>query len=295
MARIYHYQLVDVFSEASFCGNPLAVFTDAEGLDEATMQKIARELNLSETTFVFPSAKASCDYAVRIFTPTSELNVAGHPTIGTAFALAHVSKLREEQRVVFDEGVGPVSVTMVSPMTTMQQALPEFGEKFLDLDAAVAMLSLNRSDLLPHVPVQAVSSGVPYTLIPLRSIDTLGRIQFRNDIWRRTLARTHASNIVAFTLDARRPADAQSRVFAPSLGVAEDPATGSAGGALGSYLVKHGLIEGTEQTHIVIAQGVEMGRPSQVHVVLNAKGGEIKSLRVGGQCVWAGRGELHVP
>lgn len=292
--RVYQYQLIDVFSDRPFCGNPLAVFTDAQGLTAELMQKIARELNLSETTFVFPSSSAEYDYAVRIFTPTSELKMAGHPTIGTAFALAHVNKLQEEQRVVFEEGVGPVSVTMVAPMTTMQHPMPEFGGLYSDREAAAALLSLSRSELLDGAPVQAVSCGVPFTLVPLRSVDALERIQFRNDIWRRTIGRSEAPHVMAFTLDVQVPLVARTRVFAPALGVAEDPATGSACGSLGAYLVHHGLVAYSQQSHLVMAQGVEMGRPSHVHVVLTVDDGRITSLRVGGQCVWAGRGEIHI-
>jgi trans-2,3-dihydro-3-hydroxyanthranilate isomerase len=294
VGRVYQYQLIDVFSDTPFCGNPLAVFTDAQGLSTDLMQKIARELNLSETTFVLPSSSTDYDYAVRIFTPTSELTMAGHPTIGTAFALAHVDKLDDAQRVVFEEGVGPVSVTMMAPMTTMQHPMPEYGGEYSDREAAAASLTLSRSDLLAGAPVQAISCGVPFTLIPIRDLDALQRIQFRADIWSRTIGRSEAPHVMAFTLDAPAPSVARCRVFAPALGVTEDPATGSACGSLGAYIVRHRMVDYTSQSHFVMTQGVEMGRPSQVHVILTVERDKITSLRVGGQCVWAGRGEIHI-
>lgn len=291
---VYRYQRVDVFTDQPFCGNPLAVFPNAEGLDTETMQRIACELNLSETSFVFPSSSGDAAYEVRVFTPTAELMHARGPTLGTVFVLARESMLPDSRRVVLQEQSGPVSVTLISPMTTMQHPDPDFGAEYGDLEAASAMLGLNRRDLLLPAPVQVVVCGSPYTLIPLKDLDALARIQFRLDIWRRTLGQSSAPDIVAFTPAVRAPISARTRVFAPAVGVAEDPATGSACACVGAYLIRHGLVDSGAEAQLTIAQGVEMGRPSEVHVLARVAGRRVTSLRVGGQCVWTGQGELHV-
>jgi trans-2,3-dihydro-3-hydroxyanthranilate isomerase len=291
---VYRYQRVDVFTDQPFCGNPLAVFPNAEGLDTETMQRIAGELNLSETSFVFPSSSGNAAYEVRVFTPTAELMVAGAPTLGTVFVLARESMLPDPRRVVLQEQSGPISVTLVSPMTTMQQPDPDFGAEYTDHEAAAAMLGLGRRDLLLPAPVQVVVCAKPYTLIPVKDLDALARIQFRADIWRRTIGQGSAPDIVAFTPGVRAPVNARARVFAPAVGVAEDPATGTACACIGAYLIRYGLVECGPETHLTIAQGVEMGRPSEVHVIARVDGRRVTSLRVGGQCVWTGQGELHV-
>lgn len=291
---IYKYQRVDVFTDRPFCGNPMAVFTDAQGLDEVTMQRIARELHLSETSFVFPSASDASDYAVRVFTPSAEIRTDGSPTLGTVFALGRAAKLRDVSRVVLHGNSGPVSVTLVSPMTTMRHPIPEFGDKYEDVDAAAALLCLTRRDILLPSPVQAVHCGLPFTLIPIADRDALQRIQFRTDIWRRTIANTPAPNIVAFTPNVREPHASRVRVFAPGIGVLEDAATPTAIGCVAAYLVRHSLIRCSEDEHLIFSQGIEMGRPSEIHATLKVAGKQLLSLRVGGECVWTGQGEIHV-
>ncbi len=291
---IYKYQRVDVFTNRPFCGNPLAVFTDAQGLDTESMQRIARELHLSETSFVFPAAAGSKEYRVRVFTPTAEVRTGGAPTLGTVFALAREAKLRNAGRVVLQGQSGPVSVTMVSPMTTTRQPLPEFGDNYGDIDAAAAMLGLTRRDLLLPSPVQSVHCGIAYTLIPVRDLPSLANIQFRKDIWHRTLAKTSAPVVVAFTPDVTPPHAARIRVFAPGLGVAEDPATPTAAGAVSAYMLRQGIVANDAELELVIEQGVEISRRSEVHVSLKAKDRRVTSLRVGGECVWMGQGEIHI-
>lgn len=271
------------------------MFPNAEGLDTEMMQRIAGELNLSETSFVFPSSSGDYAYAVRVFTPSAEMTTAGAPTLGTVFVLAREAMLPDPQRVVLEEQSGPVSVTLVSPMTTMQYPAPDFGTEYNDLDAAAAMLGLARKDLLLPAPVQTVVCGTPFTLVAVKDLDALARIQFRLDIWRRTLGQSRAPDIVAFTPHQKGQINARARVFAPAVGVAEDPATGTACACVAAYMVRYNLIDCGPETHITIAQGVEMGRPSEVHVLLRVEDGRVTSLRVGGQCVWTGQGELLVP
>ncbi len=291
---VYRYQRVDVFTDKPFCGNPLAVFTDAQGLDAESMQRIARELHLSETAFVFPAREGTEDYQVRVFAPRSEVNTGGAPTLGTVFALAREAKLDHDGRVVLEARTGPVSVTLVSPMTTMRHPCPEFGEKYTDFDAAAGMLCLTRRDLLQTAPVQAVRCVLPYTLIPVRDVAALSSIQFRRDIWQRTIGKTNAPAVVAFTPEVAAPNTARARVFAPSMGVAEDPATPPAAGCIAAYLLKYGLVAARNEAHFIISQGVEVDRPSEIHVTFQAKDKQIVSLRIGGECVWTGQGEIHV-
>lgn len=291
---IYKYQRIDVFTDRPFCGNPLAVFTQSNGLDTESMQRIARELHLSETTFVVPAGDSSYDYTVRIFSPVAELPSAGSPSIGTVFALAREENLRNRGRVVLDEKGGAVSVTLVAPMITMKQPCPTVGDFITEVDGAAAMLSLTRLDLMRGAPPRVVTCGTPFTLVPVRDRAALAQIEFRTDIWRRTLARGQAPTVVAFTQDVEPRYAAQVRVFAPLLGVYEDPATATACGAVGGYLVAQRLRPGKEARHMVMAQGVELGRPSDVHVMLDCKDDQPMSLRVGGTCVWMGQGEIHV-
>src|SRR5688572_10605603 len=221
-SRPYHYRLVDVFTDQRFSGNPLAVFTDARGLNTELMQRIARELNHAETTFVFPPIDQAHDYSVRIFSPHAELPTAAHPSIGTAFALAHDRAQpapEPKQRLVFDESSGPVSVSMISPISTTKQEVPRFGARYLEPHTAAAVLSLGMEDLLGGVPVQAVGSSLPYLLIPVTSLAALQRIRVRLDIWERTIRRFEAPHIYAFCLQASQPGStATARMFAPALG-----------------------------------------------------------------------------
>lgn len=291
---VYRYQRIDVFTDRPFCGNPLAVFTRAEGLDADSMQRIARELHLSETTFVFPSGDQGFDYDVRIFSPLAELPTAGAPSLGTVFALAREEKNRADGRFVLQQKDGPVSVTMVAPMMTMKQPCPQVLDPVEEADAVVAMLCLNRADLIPGLLPRRVDCLNPYTVVPLANRAALRSVEFRMDIWRRTLARGSAPTVVAFTTDVRPPHVARVRVFAPAFGIHEDPATAPACGAVAAYMVQAGLLSAEEAKQVVISQGVEMGRPSDVHVMLNCEGNQPMSLRIGGTCVWTGQGEIHV-
>lgn len=292
---VYRYHRVDVFTDRPFCGNPLAVFTRAQGLDADTMQRLARELGLSETVFVFPSDDSAYDYSVRIFTPAAELDTGGAPSLGAIFALAREEQLRESSgRFVLDEKGGAISVTLVAPMMTMKQPCPQVLDPLREADAAAALLCLTRQDLLPGAPPHVVECGTPYTLVAVRSVEALSRIELRMDIWRRTLAQTKAPTVVAFVPSPQVPFVARARVFAPALGVHEDAATAPACGAIVAFMVDRGLLDEKAAQQAIVEQGVEMGRRSEVHVMLVSENGRPSSLRIGGQCVWTGQGEVHV-
>ena len=298
MALSYlHY---DVFTGEPLVGNQLAVFTDARGLDPAMMQLIAREMNFAESTFVLPAEHADTDVRMRIFTPGIELPMAGHPTIGSTFALAHAGVIQPgAARFVFGLGVGPTPVDLewqgrALRFAWMTQPNPEFGPPIEDRDAVAAALGLERADLA-DLTVQYVSTGVPYILVPLRDRATVDRAVIDATGFRRlSTVVGREAEIYLFALSAESPFEAYSRMFAPAFGIGEDPATGSAAGPLGCYLVRHGLVSPGDASRITIIQGVKMQRGSRIHVAVEGTGMAITRVRVGGEAVLVGRGELMV-
>ncbi len=296
-----NYHLLDVFTDRPFGGNPLAVFPDPPlDLSADLMQKIAAELNLSETTFVFPAADPAHDFKLRIFTPAAELPMAGHPTVGSAFALARLGRLGEldgEKEIVFEEGVGPIRVRISADETGqpsetwMEQPLPRFLETREDRAAIAEVLSLSREDLVEDAPLQVLSSGLPFLFVVVNSLAAMKRINLRLDKWRERLAGSGAEQIFATALETEFSAStAHSRMFAPGLGIIEDPATGSASGPLGAYLLKYGLIQTGE---LISEQGIEMGRPSFIHIRVKQQDGRFSSVAVGGACAYMGFGTLE--
>ena len=271
----HEYTLVDVFSDRAFGGNQLAVFRDGRGLDGDVMQALATELNLPETTFVLPAEQGG-DHRVRIFTPGRELPFAGHPTVGTAFVLS----AGRDSTVRLEEGAGTLTVTVRDGFTEMEQPLPTF-TPVADPAAIAAQLSLSQADLEPGLPMEVGSSGNAFTFVPVRSIDAVRRA-------------TPRGLVDAAYIFARQTVDPGStvhgRMYAPWQGIAEDPATGSANGPLGAYLVRHGVSDGRR---IVSEQGYEMGRPSLLYVRIAGTRPRITSVHVGGNCVIVGGGWLE--
>jgi trans-2,3-dihydro-3-hydroxyanthranilate isomerase len=291
------YILVDVFTDQPFGGNQLAVFADPPpDLDPALMQRIARELNLSESCFVLPPQDASCDMRLRIFTPAQEVPMAGHPTVGTGFVLHHLGQLPSFGDYRFEEGVGPIPVKLTPDRRVeMQQPMPNFGPAFEDRTSIAAMLSLGLDDLVPDAPIQVVSCGVPFLYVPLASLDALRRASLRLDVWTTLLKETDAPSVFVFTTESDQPgATVQSRMFAPAFGISEDPATGAASGPLGAYLVEHGMVEATPTAEIISAQGVEMGRPSQIYIRITREGTDWREVAIAGSSVLMGSGVLHL-
>jgi trans-2,3-dihydro-3-hydroxyanthranilate isomerase len=343
-----HY---DVFTREPLVGNQLAVFSDGVGLSERTMQAIAREMNFSESTFILPAEADGTDVRMRIFTPSRELPMAGHPTIGSTFALAETGALRPgARRLVFGLGVGPTPVDLEwdgdrLSFAWMTQPLPAFGAIVDQRAAAASALGLAEPDLAP-LPVQPVSCGVPYLLVPLRDRETVDRAVFDAAAFRRRSAvigealpislfavggsagetrpttdgsagetrpttdgsagetRPATGGSARETRPARdgvspgetRPAPfmVYSRMFAPEFGIVEDPATGSASGPLGCYLVKHGVVTTEQASAIISDQGVAMGRASRIHIAVAGTAAAFAQVRVGGEAVLVGRGELLV-
>lgn len=304
--RKLHYHRVDVFTDRAFGGNPLAVFTNGRGLTPETMQAIAKEFNLSETTFVLPPDDARHDYRVRIFTPANELPMAGHPTVGTSFVLAREHMVEsagdEAVTITLEEGVGPIPVRIEfeggQPVfIEMTQPLPVFGPRLEDPAPIAEMLSLDVADIDEWLPVEVVSCGVPFLYVPLKSLDAARRARPRADLMERALAGVVPPEVLVFTREVEHAGSTvHSRMFAPPLGITEDPATGAASGPLGSYLVRHGLVRGGDggAAEIVSEQGIEMGRPSFIKIRIETEGEEITGVHVGGQSVYMGEGFIEL-
>ena len=304
--RSYRFLQYDVFTEHLFGGNQLAVFPDGRGLSSETMQAIAKEMNFSETTFVLPPGEndgTGTDMRVRIFTPGAELPMAGHPTIGTTFALARAGVIAPaRERIVFGLGVGPTPVTMTWTdrelnFAWMTQSAPVFGEPIAERACAAAALSLPET-VVASFPVQVVSCGLPYVLVPLASRQAVDRAVLNAAAYDRLVeaAGGDANGVFLFSTErAQDNATAYSRMFAPAVGVFEDPATGSASGPLGCYLVRHKMVSPASAGAMVSLQGVKMGRPSYVHISIGVDGSDIRSVRVGGSSVLAGEGTLYIP
>jgi len=301
--RKIRYHLVDVFTDKIFGGNQLAVVTNGRGLSTELMQSIAKEFNLSETTFVLPPADPANDYRVRIFTPHSELPMAGHPTVGTSFILAreHMIELGgDEQTIRLEEGVGLIPVQLKfkdgqPDFIWMQQLLPQFGPRFEDVGAIAEMLSLPTEAIETRWPIEIISCGVPFLYVPLKSLSAARAVRFRMDVWERVLGSTGVGAVFIFTTETElEGSSVHSRMFAPGLGVQEDPATGAASGPLGCYLTRYEVFRTSDRMEFTSEQGIEMGRTSIIKIVIEQEAGAIKSVRVGGQCRYVGEGYLEV-
>ena len=305
MSSSLRFFTADVFTTEMFGGNQLAVFPSAIGLEARLMQAIARELNLSETVFVFPAESPANTRKLRIFTPGAELPFAGHPTLGAAFVLASIGELAlqgETTKIVFEEGVGPVRVTIrvekgaptYCELTAAR--LPEFGPPPPPLEDIAAVLSLRpdqvRTDALSP---RGVSCGVPFFFVPLRDQEALARARPNLSVWQRAFSTWWAPNLYPFVENAGRDgADIRARMVGPDLGIVEDPATGSAAAGLAGYLAATRPADNAT-LRWVVDQGIEMGRPSRLYVECDRVGERIEAVRVGGSSVMVGEARLLVP
>jgi trans-2,3-dihydro-3-hydroxyanthranilate isomerase len=283
---------LDVFTSRPLEGNPLAVYADATGLTDKQMQAIAREMNLSETTYIFPrDAATEQDHGVRvrIFTVQEELPFAGHPTLGTAFVLRGDSGAPE---VRLDLKVGTIPVrfedTAGKPVFgEMTQAEPSFGQ-IHDPKKIAEVSGVPVEDIDPALPIQTVSTGVPFTILPLKGLNAMRRLQINHA---RTSEYLAASGGKFFFCVTRETVDPAARLHARMLFYnGEDPATGSASGCAAAWMVEHGVAQSEER--VLIEQGIEMKRPSQIFVRASQHNGRVVNVRVGGNVVEVLRGEL---
>lgn len=273
------FRIADVFADRPLTGNQLAVVLDADALDAETMQAVAREFNFSETTFVSHSEHRECDCRVRIFTPSRELAMAGHPTVGTALVLSREGRIG--QRAVFELGVGPTPVEVRGEREAwMTQGQPVFGAAQPERSAVAAALGLEPTDIRTDLPLQVVSTGNPFLLVPLASVEALQRIVPRFDDWGAIASFTDFGAAYCFV----EGDPFRARLMAPDL-PSEDPATGSAAGPLGAYAKRY-----LARAAIEVRQGVEIGRPS----VISVDAASVQP-RVGGRVVVVASGELDLP
>ena len=289
------FYTVDVFAEERYAGNQLAVVRGAKVLSDAEMQRIAKEMNYSETTFILSDEKRSGGYDVRIFTPKTELPFAGHPTLGTAYVIQREIIKESINTIILNLKVGqiPVTISYVGEnvdILWMKQMQPIFGQTF-DAGPISRILNIDAKEVDDKFPVQEVSTGVPSFIVPLKTLDVLKRARISRDQYFEFIKDAQAKAMLIFCPETySKENDLNVRFFADYYGVPEDPATGSANGCLAGYLVKHRYF-GKDRINIRVEQGYEIGRPSLL--LLKAKGKEGKiDVHVGGRVVMIARGEF---
>ena len=302
-ARRYNYIHLDVFTERPYEGNQLLTFLQPDGLDTDAMQTLTRESNFSECTFVFPPDRAGTDYRVRIFSRTAEMPFAGHPTIGTAFALAHGGVIKPgTARTVFGLGVGPTPIDLEwsgsqLKFAWMTQLNPTFGKTVADASALAAALGVDASALaVQRAPAQEAHTGSTFLIVPMatrKAVDAAALDRARIDAVFAAAGTQRRGVYVCTTESGPDGATAYSRLL--STGGIEDPATGSAAGPAACFLVKHGLVAPDQAGSITFLQGVLMRRPSRIHVNVGRTGDEITSVKVGGPAVVVGEGTVTGP
>lgn len=291
----HEVHIVDVFAEEKYAGNQLAVVVNNGSIADAEMQRIARETNFSETTFVLSQQQRDGGYDVRIFTPGAEIPFAGHPTIGTAYVLRNLVIQSTVERVVLNLKIGPVPVSF-TPEPDGRQLLrlsapyPEFGATS-DPEAVASAVGLDRADVDERFPVEAVSLGVPFTFLPLRTLDAVRRARFSREQFERLRHLGFTPCVFLFSPETYSTDNQlNARLFAEPFGITEDPATGSANACLAAYLLRHRYFPG-DAIEIRVEQGYEINRPSLLYVS-GQRRGEQADIQVGGHVVPAFRGVL---
>lgn len=304
--RSLKFYQADVFTAQPFGGNPVAVFPDAKGLSDDQLQQIAREMNLSETVFVFPPTDPAAVVRLRIFTPTQEIPFAGHPVVGTMHVLAQLGFIATPEpvtRVVQECNIGlfPVELHVRDGQVirvVMTQPAPQFLETVDDTEDLYKVASA--LGISKHVitdakwPLMVVSTGLPVLIVPVRTLTAVRSITPDASAIVELCRRFGSNGIMVFTTVTVEPfATVHSRMFAPSIGIFEDPATGSAGGALGAYLVQNGVVDVGPTTEVIIEQGYELERPSRILVQIESDDDAIQTVKVGGHCVMVIEGTLN--
>ena len=292
-----NFYIVDVFAESKYAGNQLAVFCGAgvAELSDAEMLMIAREINYSETTFVRSTDRQNGGYDVRIFTPKKELPFAGHPTLGTAFVLQQEIINQPVEQVILNLAVGQIPVTFkyrdrAADVLWMRQNSPTFG-KVISAETLASVLNLEVNAIDERFPIQEVSTGIPFIIVPLKTLASLKKAKVNLDKYFELIETTEAKEILIFCPETYSDVnDLSVRVFAHSLGIPEDPATGSANGCLAGYLVNYAYF-GKNSVDIRVEQGYEIDRPSLLLLQSQRKDSEIEVL-VGGRVVMIAKGEF---
>lgn len=289
------FYIVDVFAEEKYAGNQLAVVRGAQALSDIEMQQIAREMNFSETTFILSDQKRNNGYDVRIFTPKEELPFAGHPTLGTAYVIQHQIVREPVKTIILNLKVGQIPVTLKyssgqTDILWMKQIDATFGQNF-EPEHISEVLGLDTKEIDDRFPIQEVSTGVPFIIIPLKTMDALKQARVIESEYFKLIRDTQAKAMLIFCPRTyNKENDLNVRVFAGYYGVPEDPATGSANGCLAGYLVKYRYYK-KGHIDIRVEQGYEIGRPSLLYLRAKDRGDKI-DISVGGKVEMTARGEL---
>jgi trans-2,3-dihydro-3-hydroxyanthranilate isomerase len=302
MTKRYHFLQADVFTDTPFGGNQLAVFTDARGLTTEEMQTLTREMNFSESTFVLPPEIPGAAKRVRIFTPAMEMPMAGHPTVGTTYILAHLDEIPltgDVTDVVLQLNIGPVLVSIERKdgkvgFVWMTHRAPEFGPVRDDRERVAVALGITAADLVDSLPLQIVSTGVPFLYVPVRSLEAIRKCR-PNQAALRDLFEGEPSMVYPFTTETESlNTHIHSRMFAPHVAdIPEDPATGAAAGPMGAYAARYQVLPRQPVMKFVIEQGIEMKRASYISLEVKTEGEAITGIRIGGQAVIVGEGEIY--
>lgn len=287
------FYIVDVFAEEKYAGNQLAVIRNAAALSDEQMQKIAKEMNYSETTFILSDEQKNNGYDVRIFTPASEIPFAGHPTLGTAFIISQEIAKQPMEIINLNLNVGQIPVTFqdsANSILWMRQIEPKFGE-ILNADTLSEILGIDKHKIDRRFPIEEVSTGLFAMIVPLKNLDAIKHIRINLNKYYELIENTTAKAILVFSPETyNKENDLNVRVFCDFYQVPEDPATGSANGCLAGYLVKQRYF-GNEKIDIRVEQGYEIGRPSKLYLRAEEKNGKIE-INVGGKVVMVAKGQL---
>lgn len=285
------FYILDVFAEEKYAGNQLAVVRDADDIPDEEMQRIAKEMNYSETTYVLSEKEHNGGWDVRIFTPQAELPFAGHPTLGTAYIIHEDIIEKPADQIILNLSVGPIPVTFEEDgYLWMKQVEPEFGKTF-NADELAVILNLKKDDIDDRFPIQEVSTGFYTLIVTLKSLDAVRRATVNIERQSKLIARSQAKTILIFAPETySHENDLNVRFFGHFLGVPEDPATGSANGCLAGYLVEHRYFD-DDRIDVRVEQGYEIGRPSLLRLIAGEEDGKI-GVNVGGKVVMVAKGEL---
>ncbi|MBN2594329.1 MAG: PhzF family phenazine biosynthesis protein [Sedimentisphaerales bacterium] len=289
------FYILDVFAEEKYAGNQLAVVLDAAGIPDSQMLRITKEMNYSETTFILSEEPREGGYDVRIFTPAAEVPFAGHPTLGTAFVIQHEIMKEPAETVILNLKIGQIPVTSGfsgkgKDILWMRQKQPTFG-LIIEPAPISRVLGLDETEIDNRFAVQEVSTGLPFIIVPLKSLDAVKRAKVNKDECFKLIEKTQAKMILVFCPETyNRGNDLNVRVFCDYYGIPEDPATGSGNGCLAGYLAKHRYF-GIDKIDIRVEQGYEISRPSLLYLRTENKDGKI-DVSVGGKVVMVAKGQL---
>ena len=294
-----NFYILDVFAPKIFAGNQLAVFPNAVDIPRNRLAQLAREINYSETTFVFPAKSPEAVANVRIFTPTTELPFAGHPTLGTAFLLAAIDaiKLPEDKTISLELKSGLVRVTLDMKdahkgRATMEQPVPQSRGTLSEISNLATSLGLVADDIAPFPP-EALANAVSFLIVGLKSIRVLERARPNGVLLENLLKKINVNGVICFSTETvESGSQVQVRAFFPGIGINEDPATGSAQGPLAAYLFKHGLLKKGNRCRVMAEQGYQIGRPSKLTTTFEVHEGVMNNIKVSGDVILVAKGEF---